>query len=171
MHAEMNEGYRAAAQMLDDFRAEMARRRAAHTDLVLRLSEGRVDSTATITRTPTEAAAMLMSGDVPGTRADDLRSAQAEEELLRRQLEAMTPVERRLSEQAELARVKAREEAIRNDPRTAQIAKRWQAAEAAVRAALDAQAEQTRDLIAGAFGRPEDVRPFWLQIGMFPSIT
>lgn len=171
MHAEMNPDYSKAATLLAEFRDEMARRRAAHTDLVLRLSESRIDSTATITRTPTEAAEMLLSGDVPGTRADDLRAAQAEEELLRRQLEAMGPVERRLAEQAELARVRAREEAVRNDPRTAQIAKRWQAAEAAVRAALDAQAEQTRDLIAGAFGRPDEIRPFWLQIGMFPSIT
>jgi beta-galactosidase/beta-glucuronidase len=171
IHAEMNEGYRAAAQMLDDFRTEMARRRAAHTDLVLRLSDGRVDSTETVTRTASEAAEMLLAGSVPNSRADDLRAAQAEEEALRQQLGAMEPLERRLAEQAELARVKAREAAIRNDPRTAQIAKRWQAAEQAVRAALDAQAEQTRDLIGGAFGRPDEVRPFWLQVGMFPSIT
>lgn len=162
MHAEMNPDYSKAATLLAEFRDEMARRQAAHTDLVLRLSESRIDSTATITRTPTEAAALLMAGDVPGTRADDLRSAQTEEEALRQQLEAMVRVERGLTEAMELARIRAREAAIRDDPRTAEITRRWSAARAAVQAALDLENKQTEDLLGGAFGQPDDRRPAWL---------
>jgi hypothetical protein len=158
-NALTNEGYRAAAQLLDDFRAELARRQAAHTDLVLRLSESR---TETVTRTASEAAEMLLAGSVPNSRADDLRAAQAEEEAMRRQLEAMVRVERGLTEAMELARIRAREAAIRDDPRTVQIAKRWQAAEQAVRAALDLEGEQTQALLSGAFGQPDDRRPAWL---------
>jgi hypothetical protein len=54
------------------------------------------------------------------------------------------------------------EAAIRDDPRTVQIAKRWSAARAAVQAALDLENQQTEDLLGGAFGQPDDRRPAWL---------
>ena len=164
MHAEMNPDYSKAATLLAEFRDEMARRQAAHTDLVLRLSESRIDSTETVTRTASEAAEMLLAGSVPNSRADDLRAAQAEEEAMRRQLEAMVRVERGLTEAMELARIRAREAAIRDDPRTVQIAKRWSAARAAVQAALELENQQTEDLLGGAFGQPDDRRPAWLNL-------
>ena len=155
-HVEMFNDYRAAADRLDNFRTELNARRESHKALWLKLTAGVIDFT---TATTTEAADNLLAGRLPGTRSDALLEMQAQELTLRNQIAAMGPLENRLAEQAELARVKARESVIRDDPRTAAIQKRWDAARAAVQAALDLEAEQRADVVAGAFGAPELPRP------------
>lgn len=167
MHVQFDEAYQQASDLLQTFRSELARRRGRHTELVLALDAGRFDSTAAAPQTPAESAARLLAGELPGSAADVLSGLQAEEETLRRQLAAMAPgLEARLADAVELARERARRAAIESDPRTREIEKRWMAAEAAVRSALELEAEQRRDLVRGAFGTPEYVRPGWLMPNM-----
>jgi hypothetical protein len=160
MHVELDPTYREAADLLDRFRAELASRREQHTALVLQLSSGIIDAPAS--RTAAEAAQMLIDGVVPSTTSDKLGAMQAEELSLREQIAAMTPVEARLAERAELARVRAREQALRDDPATVEVSKAWAAAEAAARRAVELERKQERALIAGAFGNPEFPRPLWI---------
>lgn len=167
MHVQFDEGYQRAADLLTNFREELARRRKRHAELVLALDAGTIAAGASVTQTPAEAAALLLAGELPGTTADALAGLQQEEELLRRQLEAMAPsLEQRLADGVELARVRARRAAIESDPRTGAIRERWAAAEKAVRAALELENEQRKELVRGAFGTPEYPRPAWLMVNL-----
>lgn len=161
MHVESNESYRNAAQLLDDFRTELQRRRDEHTTLWLALTGGTIETGAPVT-TAEEQAGELLAGRMPGSRADTLREAQAREMELREQLAAMQPLERTLAERVELARTRARQAAIQTDPRTRELAKRWQTAYDAAQAARQLEEEIRADLLAGAFGTPDLPRPDWV---------
>lgn len=162
MHAENFAPYREAAQLLADFASELAALRESHAEALAQLAVG---PEAPVPMTLDEAARALIRGDAPATTGSAMARLQLDEFEMRQRLERMQPMAQRLSERVEIERVRAREAALADDPRTGQLGNAWQSAETAVKAALALESRLVADARAGALGTPELPRPGWLVAG------
>jgi hypothetical protein len=163
IHVEKSSAeFKAGANLLANIRNELEIGSAEHSLLLVELARGpRGEAPLSMN----EAAVALLEGrPLPSSAGVAMAEAQARELALRQRLEQLRSMERRISERLEWTRVRAREEAVALDPRSKDLAKLWQAAEDAARAAYDLERSFRAELLAGAFGTPELARPEWVVV-------
>jgi hypothetical protein len=158
----MNAEFKAGSTLLANIRHELEAGNAEHGLLLAELARGpRGEPPLSMNE---QAAALLEGRPLPASAGVAMAEAQAAEFALRHRLEQLRSMERRISERLEWTRVRAREEAVALDPRSKQLAKLWQAAEDAARAAYALEQSFRAELLAGAFGTPELARPAWVVV-------
>ena len=156
----MSAEFKAGATLLANIRNELEIGSAEHSFLLVDLARGpRGEPPLSMNE---QAAALLEGRPLPASAGAAMAEAQGRELALRQRLEQLRSMERRISERLEYTREAARAEAIRRDPRTKALAKLWEDAGAAVRAARDLEQAFRSDLLNGAFGSPELARPEWV---------